>query len=99
MAKHHNSRGEERSISQRLARVEREVKAMTKEGPPRPEDVVARQAMRGERPNYLRVTRGNADYAGPVGRDIERMKGRSSSETVSDHERGASSPIPARRRK
>jgi len=53
--------------------------------------------MRGERPDFLRVTRGNADYGTPVQRDMERLQGRSSSGQVSDRERGAGSPIPARR--
>ena len=62
----------------------------------------AEAAMRGEKPDFLRVTRGNADYGGPVGRDMERLQGRSRNDTVSDTVRGSGSPLghgEGRRRK
>jgi len=66
---------------------------MTKTLPPRPEDVVARQAMKGEKPSYLHITRGNADYEGPVKEHLARVGGRSRSDVVSDRERQAGSPL------
>lgn len=73
MARRHNAEGKQRNISKRVATLERELKAMTKEAPPRPEDVVARQAMKGERPDYLTVTRGNADYGTPTAEHLKRL--------------------------
>ena len=87
-----------RNVDEMLVEAAMEAKEHA-EAPPRPEDVIARQAMRGEKPDFLRVTRGNADYGTPVQRDMERLQGRSSSGTVSDRERGARSPLEARRRK
>ena len=66
---------------------------MTKTNPSRPEDVVARQAMRGEKPDFLRVTRGSADYETPVREHLARVGGRSRSDVVSDRDRGSSSPL------
>jgi len=82
--------------------LKRQVTEMRREAPARPEDVLAREAMRGEKPDFLRVTRGNADYGGPVGRDMERLQGRSRNDTVSDTVRGSGSPLghgEGRRRK
>src|SRR6516225_10234399 len=82
-------RRQERGVAQRLSKVEAAVKGMTKTLPPRPEDVVARQAMKGEKPDFLRVTRGNASYDDTVRDHISRIKGRSTSGVVSDKDRGA----------
>jgi hypothetical protein len=99
MAKHHNSRGEQRSsVNKRLSTLEREVKEMRATAPPRPEDVVARQAMRGEKPDFIRVSRGNADYETPVREHMQRLRGRSSSGVAADNERGAASPLEQRRK-
>jgi hypothetical protein len=93
MPKHHNSRGEQRNnISKRLSRVEAEVREMRKPME-RPEDVVARQAQKGEKADFLRVQRGNADYGEPVKRDMERLQGRSVSSVADDRTRGARSPL------
>jgi hypothetical protein len=93
MSKHHNARGEQRNnISKRLSRVEAEVREMRKPME-RPEDVVARQAQKGEKAYFLRVTRGNADYGEPVKRDMERLHGRSTSGTMPDDRRGSASPL------
>jgi hypothetical protein len=91
--KHHDKRGEQRSVSKRLSALERKVEEMGAQAPPRPEDVVAREAMAGERPDFLRVTRGNADFGGPVERHLERLQGRSRSELMANDRRGASSPL------
>jgi len=100
MPKHYNKRGEQRnSLSRRVTALEREERKEHATLPPRPEDVVARQAMKGERPDFLRVTRGNASYRGPVDEHLARVGGRSTSGQVPDKERGASSPIPGRKRK
>jgi hypothetical protein len=98
MAKHHNARGEQRSVSKRLSALERKVGEMTKEGPPRPEDVVARRAMAGERPDFMRTTRGNANFEGPTREHLARLQGRTRSDVASDAERGAGSPLGKRRR-
>jgi hypothetical protein len=102
MPKHHNARGEQRSsVSKRLSRVEAEVREMRKPME-RPEDVVARQARKGEKADFLRVSRGNADYGEPVKRDMERLHGRSVSSVADDRTRGARSPLEdeaARRRR
>jgi len=86
---------QDRRLAQRLARVERDVGEMRKVGPPRPEDVVARRARAGERPDFLRVSRGNANYETPTNERLAALKGRSRSDIVSDRERGASSPVGA----
>jgi len=79
--------------------LKRQVGELTKTNPPRPEDMVGRQAMSGEKPDFLRVRQGNADYGTPVKQDIERLKGRSRSALTPDDERGAGSPLTGRRRK
>jgi len=56
----------------------------------------ARAARAGEKPDFLRVTRANANFETPVRADLARLRGRSNSELVSDRDRGASSPIPYR---
>jgi hypothetical protein len=76
------------TLSKEVNALKRQVGEMTKTLPPRPEDVVARQAMAGERPDYLKVTPGNADYAGPVRQDMERLRGSSRNDLMSDQERG-----------
>ena len=93
-----DARGEQSSVSKRLSALERKVGALTKEAPPRPEDQIARQAMAGERPDFLRVTRGNADYETPVHERMAALKGRSRNDTVSDRERGSASPLGRRKR-
>jgi len=93
--KHHNSRGEQRSSVSRseFNALKKQVGELTKTNPPRPEDVVARQAMKGEKPSYLHITRGNADYEGPVKEHLARVGGRSRSDVVSDRDRRAGSPL------
>src|SRR5262249_45082038 len=87
-------------LAKRVSALERLEKEERRAAPARPEDVVARQAMRGERPDFLRVARGNANFEEPVRRDLERLGGRSRSDLVGDRDRGASSPLTqARRRK
>jgi len=98
MAKGKDEARKEKGLAQRLGKVEAQVKEMTKTGPPRPEDVVARRAMAGEKPDYLAVSRGNASYDETVADHISRMKGRSRSDVVSDRERQAGSPLGKRRR-
>jgi hypothetical protein len=85
-------------LAQRVGRLEREVRAMTKEGPPRPEDTVARRAMAGERPDFIRTTRGNANFETPTREHLARLQGRTRSDVASDAERGAGSPLGKRRR-
>jgi hypothetical protein len=85
-------------LAQRVGRLEREVRAMTKEGPARPEDVVARRAMAGERPDFIRTTRGNANFETPVRDHLARLQGRSTGAVVSDRERGSASPLGRRKR-
>jgi hypothetical protein len=106
MARNHSRRIEARrgnaeerrqGLAKRVDKLERKVSELTKEGPPRPEDTVARQARPGERADYLHIRPGNADYAGPVQQDMERMKGRSRSDLMSDAARGAGSPLRGRR--
>ena len=85
-----------------MGALEREVKEMARKSPIPPEQranmAAAREARAGEKPDYLTVRRGNADYGGPVQRDLARLRGRSTSEVVSDRERGASSPLERRRK-
>jgi hypothetical protein len=81
----------DKSLAQRVSALERIVRA---EHPG-----ADREAKSGERPDYLRVTRGNADYAEPVRREMARLKGQSSSEMMADDRRGASSPLTQPRRR
>jgi hypothetical protein len=90
---------QERGLAKRVDKLAHEIGEMRKVGPPRPEDVVARQARRGERADFLRVRPGNADYGGPVERDIRRLQGRSRADLASDRERGAVSPLERRKRR
>jgi len=61
---------EHRQELQRLARLERKVDALTRKTPIPPEQAAnmaaAREARAGERADFIRVSRGNADYGGPV---------------------------------
>ena len=99
MPKHHNARGEQRSISRRLTKVEHAISEMKKTVPMPPEQRVnmeaamAREARPGERPDYYRYTRGNADHETPVRERMAALKGQSRSDLRSDAERGASSPL------
>jgi hypothetical protein len=87
----------ERQVAQRVSRLEAEVKKMRRTAPiPPAQQASMREARAGERADFLRVSRGNADYGGPVKADLARLRGRSNSELVSDRERGAGSPIPYR---
>lgn|SRR5262249_27967788 len=83
----------EKGLAARVGRLEREVTAMTREAPARSEDIIARQAMRGEKPDFLRVTPGNANFEGPVNERLAALKGRSRSDVASDVARGSSSPL------
>jgi len=88
MARHHNAEGKQRNnISKRLSRVEAQVKELTKTGPPRPEDTVAREARKGERADFLRTTRDNANFETPVRDHLARLKGRSTSHVADDRTR------------
>ena len=58
-----------------------------------------RPARAGEKPDFIRVTSGNADYGTPVQRDMARLRGRSRSDLASDAERGAGSPLGGRRKR
>jgi hypothetical protein len=91
-------RRQDQRLAQRLSKVERDVGEMRKAAPPRPEDVVAREARPGERMDFMKVRPGNADYGGPVAEHMRRMGGRSMSDLRSDQERGASSPLSKRKR-
>jgi hypothetical protein len=62
------------SLKKEVNFLKRQVSALTREAPPRPEDTVARA---GQRADYLKVTPGNADYRTPVLDTLERLKGRS----------------------
>jgi hypothetical protein len=54
----------------------------------------AREAGPGEgRGDYLTVRPGNAEYGRPVRDHMERLQGRSRSDTVADNQRGAASPL------
>jgi hypothetical protein len=100
MVKHHTAKGEQRNnISKRLSRIEAQVKEMTKTNPPRPEDVVARRALKGEKPDYLTTTRGNANYEEPVRDHMKRLQGRSVSAAADDRTPGAKGPLEERRRR
>jgi hypothetical protein len=63
----------EKGLSRRVANLEREVRAMTREAPARPEDRIARQAM----PNHR----------ASVEADLARLQGRSRNDLVSDAQR------------
>jgi hypothetical protein len=74
MPKHHNARGEQRSISRRLTKVEHAISEMKKTVPVPPEQranmeaAMAREARPGEKPDYYRYTRGIADHGDPSSR-------------------------------
>ena len=53
----------------------------------------AREARPGEKPDYYRYTRGNADHETPVRERMAALKGQSRSDVRSDASRGASSPL------
>ena len=100
MAKHIDRRGQLRSVSKRLSALERKVGELTKEAPPRPEDLVAREARPGEgRGDYLKVRPGNASFEGPVADHMKRLQGRSVSDVADDRTRGARSPLEDRGRR
>jgi hypothetical protein len=104
MARHHNSEGKQRNnISKRLTKVEREISEMRKTTPIPPEEAAnmatAREARPGEKMAFMRVKPGNANFETPVRDHMKRLQGRSTSGVRSDQERGASSPLSARRRK
>jgi len=91
------TRAEHRAEQSRLGRLERKVDALTKKSPIPPEQAAnmaaAREAGPGERPDYLRVSRGNADYGTPTAEHLKRLQGSSRSDLTSDQARGASSPL------
>jgi hypothetical protein len=103
MAKHHNKRGEQRDIGKRVSTLEREVKEMRAKTPIDPAQAmnmaVARKARAGERPDFIRTTRGNANFETPVRDHLARLQGRSTSHVASDKDRGARSPLTERRRR
>jgi hypothetical protein len=93
------SKRQDQHLAQRLAKVEHDVGEMRKARPMPPEQranieaAQARQAKPGERPDFIRVARGNADYGGPVEAHVKRLQGRSTSHVASDKDRGARSPL------
>ena len=99
--KHHNSRGEQRSSVSRseFNALKKQVSEMQKTVPMPAEQranmeaAMARQARPGEKPDYYRYTRGNADHETPVRERMAALKGQSRSDLVSDHARGAGSPL------
>jgi len=95
MAKHHNARGEQRSSVSRseFNALKKQVGELAKTNPPRPEDTVARRAMAGERADFIRTTRGNANFETPVRDHMKRLQGRSVSHVASDKGRGSRSPL------
>jgi hypothetical protein len=93
-------RRQDQRMSQRMSKMEREIGEMRRTAPPRPEDVVAREVRPGEgRGDYLKIRPGNADYSEVLRRDMDRLHGQSTSGTMSDHMRGAGSPLGRGRRK
>jgi hypothetical protein len=86
------AKAKESGLRKEVATLKKEV-AQLRKPMERPEDVVARQAQRGEKADFLRVRRGNADYGEPVKRDMERLQGRSRSGTTPDDRRGSASPL------
>ena len=99
MAKHHNARGEQRSSVSRseFNALKKQVGELAKTNPPRPEDTVARRAMAGERADFIRTTRGNANFETPVRDHLARLQGRSTSAVADDRTRGSSSPLTEHR--
>src|SRR6516162_8581347 len=99
MVKHHNARGEQRSVSKRLTKVEHAISEMQKTVPVPPEQranmeaAMAREARPGEKPDYYRYTRANADHETPVRERMAALKGQSRSDLRSDKDRGAVSPL------
>jgi hypothetical protein len=96
MARHHTARGEQRSTVSRkeFDALKREVERKSPIDPAAAANyAAARRAEPGERPDFLRVSRGSANYSDPVASDITRLKGRSRSDVVSDTARGARSPL------
>jgi|SRR6516165_10684888 len=77
--------------------LKKEIGQLTKETPIPPEQAAnmaaARQAMPGERPDYLTTTRGNANFETPVREHLARLQGQSRSDLASDAERQAGSPL------
>jgi len=57
-----------------------------------------REARPGERADYLKVTRGSANYSDPVASDIARLKGRSESRLERDDTRKSGSPLGGMRK-
>jgi hypothetical protein len=104
MARHHNAEGKQRNnISKRVSTLEREVKQLTRKSPIPPEQQASmaaamREARPGEKPDAIRVSRGNADYETPNREHLARLQGRSRSDLVSDAARQASSPLGRRRK-
>jgi hypothetical protein len=81
------------ALTKQVNALKKEVAETRREAPPRPEDVVARQAMAGEKPDYLTVRPGNANYAGPVADQMAALRGARRSDVASDADRGSSSPL------
>ena len=52
-----------------------------------------REAGPGEKADFIRVTRGNADYGEPVKRQMASLHGQSRKDLERDQERGARSPL------
>jgi len=93
-------RRQERTVSRKeFNALKREVERKTPIDPAQAMSMAAaRKAQAGERPDYLTITRGNADYGTPVRQDMKRLQGRSTSGTVSDTARGAGSSLGRRRK-
>jgi hypothetical protein len=96
-------RRQEQRLAQRLGKVEHAIKEMRAKTPIDPAQAmnmaVARRAMAGERPDFIRTTRGNANFETPVRDHLARLKGRSVSDVADDGTRGARSPLEERRRR
>src|SRR5262245_26165933 len=92
MAKGKTAKHEARRSARESKRQERERKT-----PLAPEHrasaEAAREARKGEKADFLRVTRGSADYETPVREHLARVGGRSRSDVVSDRDRKSGSPL------
>jgi hypothetical protein len=53
----------------------------------------AREAMAGEKPDYLTIRPGNANYAGPVADQMAALRGARRGHIEADATRGSSSPL------
>jgi hypothetical protein len=83
----------EKGLTQRVATLEREVTQLRSTSPARPEDQLMRQAMGGERPDFIRENAAGRNQDVGVSDRIAALKGSSRSDLADDRTRGSSSPL------